>query len=222
MSTPSSPPTTPRIAGLHATRPQPLSFAPKLSIRAFLLEREAGNLLIYNTGLLEQDGPLLAEHCLQRQYLSHWHEAMFGSDAPAREHGADVLVNAADASEVAQRGWTISEQISGRQVVDGDFEVIPIPGHTPGATAFRWSSGGRRVLFTGDTIYVEDGEWVAGVLQSMQADARRRMAESLRLLADLEFDVLVPWAVSGDGPYAFAVAPGEARRHIDGLLEGMR
>ena len=32
---------------LHASRPDPLPFAPSLHIRAFVLEREPGNLLIY-------------------------------------------------------------------------------------------------------------------------------------------------------------------------------
>lgn len=213
---------SPKVAGLHATSPEPLSFAPELSIRAFLLEREAGNLLVYNTGLLERDLPLLAQHGVARQYLSHWHEAAFGSDVPARSLGARIVVNAADASPIQERGWTIDEQISSRDVLDSDFEVIPIAGHTPGATAFRWTAGAKRVLFTGDTLYVRDGEWVAGILQSMGPAARRQMAESLRLLGTLEFDVLVPWATSAGGPYALAVAPGEARRRIDELLEGLQ
>ena len=211
--------TTPDIAGLHATSAQPLSFAPELSVRAFLLEREPGNLLVYNTGLLERDLPSLAEHGVERQYLGHWHEAAFGSDAPARGLGARVLVNAADAGPVREHGWTISERFTGRHALDGDFEVIPIPGHTPGASAFRWSTGGQRVLFTGDTLYVRDGEWVAGILESMDASARRQLAHSLQLLAEVEFDVLVPWATSADGPYAFIVQPGEARRRIDELLK---
>lgn len=216
-----APPRSPEITGLHPTTAQPLSFAPELSVRAFLIERDSGNVLVYNTGLLEHDLPSLAGYGVERQYLSHWHEAMFGSDAPARELDAGVLVDAADAGPVTEHGWKLSERLSGRQVFDGDFEMIPIPGHTPGATAFRWSTGGHRVLFTGDTLYVSEGEWVAGVLKSMDAAARRQMGESLRLLADLEFDVLVPWATSGDGPYAFAVAPGEAHRRIDDLLEGL-
>jgi hypothetical protein len=37
------------IPGLHASAPQALSFAPSLHVRAFLLEREQGNLLVYGT-----------------------------------------------------------------------------------------------------------------------------------------------------------------------------
>ena len=35
------------IAGLHASDPEPLPFAPALQMRSFLLERTTGNLLVY-------------------------------------------------------------------------------------------------------------------------------------------------------------------------------
>ncbi len=56
-------------------------------------------------------------------------------------------------------------------MLDDDFEVIPIPGHTPGATAYLWDDGERRHLFTGDSIYLSDGEWIAALLDS--SDPRR-------------------------------------------------
>lgn len=211
---------TSRITGLHATTPQPLPFDPSLSARAFQLERDRGNLLIYNTELLERDLPALVERGgVQRQYLNHWHEAMFGSDAPARELGAKLLVHRADAAQVERRGWHHPYSFSRRHALDEDFEVIPIPGHTPGATAYLWNTGSERLLFTGDTIYVRDGEWVVAMLESSD---RARYVESLELLRGLEFSVLVPWAVSGDGPYAFPVAPGEGRERIEAILERIR
>jgi hypothetical protein len=36
------------IPGLYASAPEPLPFAPSLDIRAFLLRREQGNLLVYS------------------------------------------------------------------------------------------------------------------------------------------------------------------------------
>ena len=52
--------------------------------------------------------------------------------------------------------------------------MIPIPGHTPGATAYLWDSGERRYLFTGDSLYLSDGEWMAAVLDSSDRDATWR------------------------------------------------
>ena len=48
----------------------------------------------------------------------------------------------------------IRATFSRRHMLDEDFEVIPTPGHTSGATAFLWDSGEHRILFTGDTIYL--------------------------------------------------------------------
>jgi glyoxylase-like metal-dependent hydrolase (beta-lactamase superfamily II) len=96
--------------------------------------------------------------------------------------------------------------------------VIPTPGHTTGATAYLWENGDRRFLFTGDTIYLRDGEWVAAGAREQRSPA---YMESLELMRDLEFDVLVPWAASR-GKYVTAAADGDARRRIDAILERVR
>lgn len=77
-------------------------------------------------------------------------------------------------------------------MIDDDFEVIPTPGHTPGATSYLRDSGTHRFLFTGDSLWVEHGEWKAVVLGSGD---RAATLDSLALIRDLDFDVLVPWAV---------------------------
>ena len=59
-----------------------------------------------------------------------------------------------------------------------DFEVIPIPGHTSGATAYLWDGGGHRCLFTGDTLYLREGEWVAAVLEFERSRAPTSRASS--------------------------------------------
>jgi glyoxylase-like metal-dependent hydrolase (beta-lactamase superfamily II) len=101
-------------------------------------------------------------------------------------------------------------------MLDDDFEVIPTPGHTPGATAYLWESGGRRFLFTGDTIFLRGGEWAAAVLDSSDRGA---YLESLALLRDLDFDVLVPWAATAGGPFYAATDRADARHRINELID---
>ena len=197
------------VPRLYATSPEPLPFAPSLHIRAFLLEREHGNLLIYSTKGLESDAAAIESRGgVARQYLNHRHEALFASewvDVPLYVHEAD-----------AQPG---AETFATRHMVDDDFEVIPTPGHTSGATAYLWDSGEHRVLFTGDTIYLSDGEWVAAVLDSSD---RARYVESLELIRELDFDVLVPWAATAGQPYLAITDAADARRRIDAILERVR
>jgi glyoxylase-like metal-dependent hydrolase (beta-lactamase superfamily II) len=205
------------IEGLWATRPAILPFALTSVVRAFLLQRRQGNLLIYSTGRLEDEAAQLgARGGVTRQYLNHWHEAMFGLAPPSL--GAQLMHHEADAPSIIERGGrglTFSE----RHLVDEDFEVIPIPGHTAGATAYLWHTGGHRLLFTGDTIYLHQGKWRVAVLESSD---RAHYIESLELIRELDFDVLVPWVAGAEDPYLVPIEADERRARIDALLAWMR
>jgi glyoxylase-like metal-dependent hydrolase (beta-lactamase superfamily II) len=203
------------VPGLHATSPQPLPFAPSLTVRAFLLERSRGNILIYSTTELERDLPALEDlGGVSRRYLNHWHEAMFATelDAPLFVHEHE---RASVEEEMHVRGT-----FSRRHVLDEDFEVIPTPGHTAGATSFLWDSGGHRALFTGDSVYLDEGEWVAALLEgSSDLDA---YLQSLELIRELDFDLLVPWAASAGEPYHAVTSRVDAQRRIDAISERLR
>jgi hypothetical protein len=204
MSTITQPrrPETP-VAGLYASAPQPLPFAPSIDIRAFALRREEGNLLIYSAGEAEA---LASAGGIARQYLNHRHEALF----PSERIAAPLFCHRSDSDAVAER-MSVRATFSRRHTLDDDFEVIPTPGHTPGATAYLWDSGQHRFLFTGDTIYLSGGEWRAAVLASSD---RERYLESLELMRELDFDVLVPWAATRGEPYYFPTSRAGARRRI--------
>jgi glyoxylase-like metal-dependent hydrolase (beta-lactamase superfamily II) len=197
-----------QIAGIHASAPQPLPFAPSLEIRAFVLEREHGNVLVYSNDTLEDPAGV------SRWYLNHGHEAMFLSD----DVSAPLFVHERERRAVEEKAH-VRATFSRRHTLDDDFEVIPTPGHTPGATAYLWDSGEHRFLFTGDTIFLHDGEWVAAVLDSSD---RASYLDSLELIRELDFDVLVPWAATaGDPPYA-VTSHADARRRIDAIAERVR
>jgi glyoxylase-like metal-dependent hydrolase (beta-lactamase superfamily II) len=203
------------IPGLYASTPEPLPFAPSLDIRAFLLRRDRGNVLVYSVTGLESDAAAIEElGGISRQYLNHRHEAMFGSAWVT----APLFVHENERGSVA-RSMSVRATFSKRHLLDGDFEAIPTPGHTSGATAYLWDSGEHRLLFTGDTIYLSEGEWVAAVLGSSD---RGRYIESLELIRELDFDVLVPWAATGGQPWYAVTDRADARRRIDTILERVR
>jgi glyoxylase-like metal-dependent hydrolase (beta-lactamase superfamily II) len=104
-------------------------------------------------------------------------------------------------------------------MADDDFEAIPIPGHTGGATAYLWDNGRHRCLFTGDSLYLREGEWVAAVLESSDRGA---YIESLGLIRDLDFDVLVPWAATAGQPFHAVTDRTDAGRRIETILERLR
>jgi hypothetical protein len=201
--------------GLLPLAPERLPFAPSLDIRAFLLRRDRGNLLVYSVKGLESDAATIeGQGGISRHYLNHRHEAMFASewaDAPLFVHENE--------REAVAKSYHVRGAFSRRHMLDDDFEVIPAPGHTSGATAYLWDSGDHRYLFTGDTIYLDDGEWVAAVLESSD---RALYIESLELIRDLDFDVLVPWAATSGQPYHAATDKEDARRRIDAIIERLR
>lgn len=210
------------IPRLHATAPQPLSFAPSVGVRSFLLERGEGNLLVYSSGAIKQEADFIREKGgIWRQYLNHGHEA-WASDAAgawvASTFGAPVYAHENEKEEVS-RAYDVDGTFAERHILGDDFEIIPIPGHTGGATAFLWDNGEHRSLFTGDSIVLEEGEWVAALLDTSD---RANYIKSLELIRELDFDVIVPWAASLDGNYYGLTDKNDTGRRVDKILEKMR
>src|SRR5215213_719747 len=204
---------------LQPLTPAPLPFAPSSHVRAFVVPREHDNLLVYSSPTVMEDAERIRElGGVAYQYLNHWHESMFGDDAIRDDLGARLVVHEADRAATAERR-TVDATFSERGSLGGGFEIIPTPGHTPGATAFLWDDGERRHLFTGDTIYLSGGEWVAAVLESSDREA---YLESLERLREIDFDVLVPWGYTAGDPRFAATDGVDSRRRIGAIIDRVR
>jgi glyoxylase-like metal-dependent hydrolase (beta-lactamase superfamily II) len=208
------------VPDLHASAPQALSFAPSTRVRAFLLRRSQGNLLIYSAETVADDARAIEElGGIARHYLNHWHEAAFGDAARVADlFGAPLFCHERDLPQVTEQ-TEVARTFAQRHMAEDDLEAVPIPGHTPGATAYLWDSGRHRCLFTGDSLYLREGEWVAAVLESSDRDA---YVESLRLIKDLDFDVLVPWAATVGHPCHADTDKADTARRIDAIVERLR
>jgi len=208
------------LPDLHAATPAGLSFAPTIQVRAFLLRRPQGNLLVYSAGSVADEARAIEElGGVARQYLNHWHEAAFGgADRVAATLAPPLFCHEGDRQETAKT-VKVAGTFTARHMQGDDFEAIPIPGHTRGATAYLWDSGRHRFLFTGDSLYLRDGEWVAAVLESSD---RAAYLESLELIKQLDFDVLVPWAASVGQPCHAMTDKADVRRRIDAIQERLR
>jgi Metallo-beta-lactamase superfamily len=203
------------LPGLYASPPEPLPFGHALVIRSFLLQSSRGNLLLYSVKGLESSAPGIEElGGIARHYLNHRHEAAFAS--PWME--APLYVHRNERESVA-KSYRVAGTFSERHMVDEDFEVIPTPGHTSGATAYLWDNGSHRYLFTGDTVCLNGDDWIAAVLASSD---RVSYVESLNLIRGLDFDVLVPWLATRDGPYYALTGKTDARRRIDAIMDRVR
>lgn len=201
------------IPRLHGTTASPLSFLPSFFVRSFVLERPQGNIIVYNSpGLSDAAQAVLGLGDPQRLLLNHHHEAMCGM--PDLE--VPVWVHERDRPKV---GMPISGTFRDRQMIDDDLEIIPIPGHTPGATAFLWDNGEHRVLFPGDSLWVKSGAWRAVPLAESD---RAEYIKSLALMRELDFDLLVPWGGEAGAPYGYAVSREQARENFEHVIAHLK
>ena len=177
-------------------------------------------MLVYSAGNLAADVQATEDlGGISRQYLNHWHEAAFGIGQVANTSGPPLFCHENERPSVSAKG-KVSETFSERHMLDDDFEVIPTPGHTSGATAFLWDSGQHRILFTSDTIYLREGNWVAALLAG--SSDRADYIQSLELIRALDFDVLVPWIATAGEAFHTVTDRANAQRRIDAILARLR
>ncbi len=201
------------IRGLHATPTAPLPFLSGVVVRSFVLERAEGNVIIYHSpGITAAARDILALGRPDRLLVNHWHESMYAApdlDVPIFVHENDR----------AQTRLPIAGTFSKREKIADDLEVIPAPGHTPGTTMVLWDNGEHRLLFPGDSIWVQGGEWKAVLLA--EGDRKAYLA-SLSILMDLDFDILVPWGSEEGQPNGYGVTHAQARTNLGRIVDRLR
>lgn len=167
---------------------------------------------------------------LSRVVNTHWHTDHVGGNALFQGAGAEIIGSPIDADALsrADPGCCLAEYLDqpvprytiDRAVSDGDrllmgdaeWDVLAIPGHTPGHLAF-WNPAGR-LLAVGDALSSYDVGWVNVMLDGPPAiDAA---STSLIRLRELDARVVLP----GHGP---AIAnPDEAIARAIGRIERQR
>jgi hypothetical protein len=70
-------------------------------------------------------------------------------------------------------------------------------------------------LFSGDTLWVDHGEWAAVVLDP---GARTSYLASLALIRELDFDVLVPWGVTQGESCVDVVTRSQMQHRLDQVI----
>jgi glyoxylase-like metal-dependent hydrolase (beta-lactamase superfamily II) len=204
------------IEGLLATSASRLPYQRNVLLRSYVLERPQGNLIVYNSpGVNQSANAIAALGAPTRLLINHSHESMYGQP----DFGVPIWIHGNDRSDV-EGSLEVAGTFDARGALDSDLEVIPTPGHTPGTTCYLWDNGEHRFLFTGDFIWIENGEWKAVVLESA---LRKDYVNSLALVRDLDFDVLVPWgATEGNPPVGLVTSSSEKRERISGIIDRVK
>jgi hydroxyacylglutathione hydrolase len=170
---------------------------PDLTMHAYLLVREAGNVLFCRSEHQSDHLRVRELGGIRRHYLTHWHEAAPGLARIKEMFGSDLACHRL-AEEIVSRFQPVDLTFDRREVHLGDIEVIPTPGHTAGSTCFFYSSPHGRYLFVGDTVFRSRGSWEAVVFDDGdEADLRA----SIEVLRTLEPDVVLCGAAVADVPF---------------------
>lgn len=121
-----------------------------------------------------------------------------------------------EAVPLRKSGFTIGAPLRfERQALAADLEAIPTPGHTPGAFAYLWQVGKDRILFIGDTLVPVDGVWRYWVSKPN----REKMADSLRALSTIDFNVIATNSFACTGEPCIRVNAAQRRSLFTGLID---
>jgi glyoxylase-like metal-dependent hydrolase (beta-lactamase superfamily II)/ferredoxin len=143
-------------------------------------------------------------------FLTHEDDVADAARYAAR-FGATRIIHRADADAMpdAERIVDGVEAVA----LSSEFELIPVPGHTPGSSALLYAN---RFLFTGDHL------WWDPETQSLDAPRRlvwrsRAMLQSIEKLLDYRFE----WVLAGHGDRV-KFPPEEMQAHLRFLADQRR
>lgn len=191
-------------------------FANEVETRAYLVTLTAGNILFYSSSTIEQEFEFIqSTGGLSKQYLNHRDEASEYCDIVRLQFNAPLVCHELESDAVSQH-CEVSETFSTRHYILPVLEAIPTPGHCPGSTCYLLQHAGKHILFSGDTIYPDNGEWKI-YLHGSQSSGKDMLA-SLDLLAGLAVDVILPGLYIGDMSWE-QVSPSRWSSIIHGCIK---
>jgi hypothetical protein len=160
---------------------------------AHFVERPKGNLLLdlsrigsFSDAFDEID----ARGGVKAAVISDRHLGGKSTNEIAERFGAKIYCSEIEAEAMGHRTNKVHIDAIlplARKKIEGDVELIPVPGHTEGQFATLVPLGKQRVLFTADFVWRENGKWRPGNA------SRKKMLKSFESLRALSFDTIVPW-----------------------------
>ena len=119
--------------------------------------------------------------------LGDMHFAARHNDDVDKRFGVVTMCSEVEGPDVRRKVANVVTFPFERHVLAPGVEVIPTPGHRPGAVCYLVDVEGRRCLFAGDSIYHDGERWKCPVSKKN----RETMMATLDVLADAKFDVLL-------------------------------
>ena len=186
---------------------------------SYLLQRADGNFIIYNGGdLKELRAPIEALGGVAGIFINDRHNAKQTQviSELCAYFGAPLYASVIEAKVPAIRACpALSPLPFESAILGGDFEIIPLPGHTPGNLAYLWMAPENKILFIGDTLVHQNGEWNFWVSKPNC----RTLARGLEALVERDFDVIVSTSFGCEGGNIFSLNVASKRALFGPVME---
>ncbi len=191
-----------------------------LNTHAYFLQRPEGNVLFYNTSYQEELAHIIQLGGINYQYLSHRHEVGSSLNEIKKQCQALLCCHELEASVITEK-YEVDISFTTQVIHSENIHIIPTPGHTNGSLSFMYQSPyGKTYLFTGDTLYQDNGIWKTLVLKN-QGGCRNDLINSLVLLHELDVDVVLCSASVGELSTA-GVTPEEWKDELEKIIKDLR
>lgn len=170
-----------------------------LKTHAYLLQHKTGQDLIYVAENPETHKAINKMGGLDHIYLSHNHEITTGLFKAADTLGTKVAGHSLMQPRFTDgQGLDVPIDVESSVSFPSGLEVIYTPGHTDNNVCYRYvSPHGKTYLFTGDTIYLDNGKWKTIVMQNDGGNAIE-LKDSLAKLRDVQVDVVITSVAMGE------------------------
>jgi len=182
----------------------------------YFLRRPEGNILLATKAdIVGAEAAIAKMGGVAHVLLGDRHHALPHTQAFAERLGPGLTCSAIEAKALKSQGVAIAHvlPLQGAKLAS-DFEIIPTPGHTPGALSYLWTHAGQRRLFVGDTIVPVDGAWRFWVTTPKRA----MMLETVRTLSKIKFDVILSNSFAAS-PTVWRTPDARARAQMFKVLE---
>ena len=183
-----------------------------LQTHAYFLQTPAANILIYNTGHVDEIDAFADMGGIQYQLLSHRDEAGNSLSIIKQKFNSILCCHKLEVPAISSKckpDVTFSED----KIFLAGVTVLHTPGHTVGSVSFLYDTpSGVRYLFTGDTLFQTHGEWRTMVF-STDDGSTDTLRNSLLIYRDLSPDIVF-WSGSGGGDQSYEEVTGSMWRLV--------
>ncbi len=185
---------------------------------AYLLLRQQGNYLIYNSRQIKKHFDFIHDHGgVKKQFICHQDEAFKSCDDVREFFDAPLFCPQAE-KEAIQKRCHVDGTFNGDERIFQDFDIIFTPGHTPGSSCFLWTTEKRKILFTGENLFLNETDHFSVFLQKENV---KQAIQSLEKLRDIEVDTIVPGGFFNQIA-TWELVPGEWENIIGAIISRLR